>query len=97
MLVVFQPYRGVEYNIVAAVWLHIKINTRRCYRISILMISCLGLLIASVHVHVPPFMYNPDGHVISGYFNIIKNTSPRDVFAKVPTNLLANFLNCDRY
>ena len=31
-----------------------------------------------------PFIYNPTGHVITGDFNIIKNTSLRDVFAKGP-------------
>jgi len=31
-----------------------------------------------------PFIYNPTGHVITGDFNIINNTSLRDVFAKGP-------------
>jgi len=31
-----------------------------------------------------PFIYNPAGHVITGYLKIINNTSLRDVFAKGP-------------
>ena len=53
-----------------------------CCVISILTISNLSLLIAPVLV--PPFIYNPIGHVITGDLKIINNTSLREVFAKGP-------------
>ena len=54
--------------------------TNMCCVISILTISNLSLLIAPVLV--PPFIYNPTGHVINGDLKIINNT--REVFDKGP-------------
>ena len=36
-------------------------------------------------VLVPPFIYNPIGHVITGDLKIINNISLREVFDKGPT------------